>query len=252
MSQVLPRLPEPVLSPTAQSAGTPARRRLSPVWLPSQPGPDLRARGRHERVAQEDLLHGWPAWRPAWWCRAGRRARDFIEAGLVAVEPRLGVAQTMRRKRVRPAGPPKLASIRFAAGVVAQRDGRLAQFGHGQCRGVAEHASRSPVRAESGRAVPIGDAPLQPLLRPGPRGSAPAAAARNLKVLHIGKRSSARWPARRPLPVSRMDTPAGRRLAFSMSAICRCSSGLALGPRQGRRAGQRRREGRPKNVGDPS
>ena len=97
------------------------------------------------------------------------------------------------RRSSRASGSPAVLSLRVTA----------ASQSLGQRQPVPADVLSGDGRCSHQVALAEDDAAVQPLLLLVDAASI-AAAARNLKVLHIGKRSSSRWPARRPLPVSRM------------------------------------------------
>ncbi len=113
MSLVEPWSPVPVLSPTRQLAGTPARRRAPPVvlarshcvsWLREEAERALPSRSelRFASMAEGVVVS------------RGSLGRDWLRAVSMR-SMRVTVSPRERANRVKPAGPPMLARMRLAA-----------------------------------------------------------------------------------------------------------------------------------------
>jgi len=127
---------------------------------------------------------------------------------------RVSASPCARRKAVSPAGPPTSGSSRLAAALSLMVS-------------VARHRSRTLMSLPTWRVL-AGEWWRMSAARTGTRRSSDssprparcstAAASRNLKVLHIGKRSSMRWPKRAPLAGCHRQTPSRPPLRFSSAA----------------------------------
>ena len=133
MSLAVPLSPPPVLSPTRQSDGRPARTRFIPVLLASSHCVSCSARFARQRVTEQKAphvaQHGVGRGRVAW--IAGR---GLVERGLDPVEPRQPVTQGTRiggqgRRSA------EACQHQVARRVVAQRNRRRADFRHRQAGG---------------------------------------------------------------------------------------------------------------------
>ena len=133
ISLAVPLLPPPVLSPTRQSEGRPARRRLPPV-LQASSQPMSRSRDADDKASPiEKPLH--VAQHGGGRGGVARIARcRLVELGLDAVEPRRPVAQDARiGGQGRWAAEAREQQV--ARRVVAQRHRRLADFRHRHAAG---------------------------------------------------------------------------------------------------------------------
>ena len=225
MSLAVPLLPPPVLSPTRQSDGRPARRRLPPVLLASSQPMSCSARSGRQGVADQKALHvaQHGGGRGGVARIAGRR---LVELGLDAVEPRRPVTQGARI-----GGQGRWAAEaceqQVARRVVAQRHRRLADFRHRHAAGPDMILGDRRIGDEVlGRRRRCGDPAVS---SPRSTRASTSAAARNLKVLDIGKRSSLRQPARRPLAVSSAATPRRPPTRRSRSASAEPASSARAG-----------------------
>jgi hypothetical protein len=113
MSLALPLPPVPVLSPIRQDAGRPALSRLSPVLFATNQ-PIRRSRDAADRTSPATSFCIVPSMASGE--VVSRGSRGVPSFGSVSMRSRrVTVSPSPRAKAVKPAGPPKLASIRLAA-----------------------------------------------------------------------------------------------------------------------------------------
>src|SRR5579885_1573223 len=201
-SFVEPRSPVPVLPPTRQSGGSPARKRLPPVLHASSqsvsccPEEGFSAPPRTSLRMSSTIADGVVVSR-------GSPGSDSFTAGSFRSR-RVTGSPSERANSVTAAGPPRAARMRLPAVlslsvIAASQSSASVMPSPPTCMPVVgEYSTRSPFVNTTRRSSLSFSASTR---------ASTAADASSLKVLHIGKRSSARYANRAPVPVSRIATP---------------------------------------------
>ena len=223
MSLTTPLSEVPVLSPTRQPCGNPARRRLSPVRVASSQATS-RPRAPSDSTSPSSTA-----------CMSRSMAEGVVVSrgspGIASLRMvsrrsrRLDASPSERANAVQPAGPPMRSSSRLPAVLSLS----VITASHTSASVMPGAPVRSPVTGEYATRSSFANS-MRCASASSPRSTraSTAATASSLKVLHIGKRSSPRWSMRRPVAVSRMATPRRPPCAFS-SAARRASGSPAAG-----------------------
>ena len=215
ISLLMPAPLLPVLSPTRQPCGKPARSRVSPVvlatshWVSCMRDDAFNASPSNRVcmvlvIAIGDVVSRRSPGMP--WLRSGsRRSR------------RVTVSPCVVTNAVSAAGPPQFASSTFAAVlsltvIAAWQSSAILMPAPPTCRpDIGEYGTRSLLEMTMRRSSASSSLSTR---------ARTCATSIHLNVLHIGNRSSPRWSSRRPLGTSTIDTPSLPPCARSSAAMC--------------------------------